>query len=117
MHGAGRPSPGRRAGRVRDDAGGVWIVTGWVVGLAVYAMVVVAWLAGFGAAAPFVVIPAVLVAMIGIGNLINEGRSRRPAPRFNHPDPVPLAPRHPAPDDPSGRGADGDGHEGPDPGR
>ncbi len=76
--------------RHRDDAGGVWIVTGWVVGLIVWAGVLLAWHAGFGAAAPFVVIPAILVFMIGAGNLIG-GRSSRPAPRFNRPDPMPIA--------------------------
>ena len=76
---------------VRDDAGGVWIVTGWIVGLVVYAGVVLAWHAGFTAAAPFVVIPAVLVVMIGAGNLLSGRRHGRPAPRFNRPDPVPLS--------------------------
>ena len=75
----------------RDDAGGVWIVTGVVLGLIVYAGVVVAWHAGFTAAAPFVVIPAVLVVMVGAGNLLGGKRPGRPAPRFNRPDPVPIA--------------------------
>ena len=79
-----------RGGRDRDDAGGVWIVTGWVVGLVLYAGVVLAWHAGFGAAAPFVVIPPVLVVMIGAGNLISGRRPHRPPPRFNRPEPVPL---------------------------
>ncbi len=81
--------------RVRDDTGGVWIVTGWVVGLLVYAGVVVAWHAGFTAAAPFVVIPAVLAVLIGAGNLVG-GRPRRAAPRFNRPDldPVPVSVLH-----------------------
>jgi len=74
----------------RDDAGGVWIITGVVLGLIVYAGVVVAWHAGFTAAAPFVVIPAVLVVMVGAGNLLSGKRPGRPAPRFNRPDPVPL---------------------------
>ena len=78
--------------RVRDDAGGVWIRTGWVVGVLVYAGVVLAWHAGFTAAAPFVVIPAVLVVMIGAGNLVGGRRPGRSAPRFRRPDldPVPL---------------------------
>jgi hypothetical protein len=80
-----------RDDHVRDDAGGVWIVTGWIVGLVVYAGVVLAWHAGFTAAAPFVVIPAVLVVMIGAGNLLSGRSPGRPAPRFNRPDPVPLA--------------------------
>ena len=75
---------------VRDDAGGVWIVTGWVLGGLVYVGVVLAWRAGFTAAVPFVVIPAVLVFMIGAGNLLSGKRPGRPAPRFNRPDPMPL---------------------------
>ena len=75
---------------VCDDAGGVWIVTGWVLGGLVYVGVVLAWRAGFTAAVPFVVIPAVLLFMIGAGNLLSGKRPGRPAPRFNRPDPVPL---------------------------
>jgi len=83
----------RHVEQARDDAGGVWIVTGWVVGLIVYAGVVLAWHAGFTAAAPFVAIPAVLVVMISAGNLASGRRQGRPAPRFNRPDvdPVPLS--------------------------
>jgi hypothetical protein len=75
---------------VCDDAGGVWILTGWVLGGLVYVGVVLAWHAGFTAAVPFVVIPAVLVFMIGAGNLLSGKRPGRPGPRFNRPDPVPL---------------------------
>lgn len=76
--------------RVRDDAGGVWIITGWVLGALVYVGVVLAWHAGFTAAAPFVVIPAVLLVMVGAGNLLSGKRPGRPAPQFNRPDPIPL---------------------------
>jgi hypothetical protein len=78
----------------------VWIVTGWVVGLIVYAGVVLAWHAGFTAAAPFVVIPAVLVVMVGTGNLVGGRRPGRPAPRFHRPDldPMPVSTRHGAGD-------------------
>lgn len=75
----------------RDDSGGVWIAIGWIVGLLVYVGVVLSWYAGFTAAAPFVVIPAVLAIMVGAGNLISGNRPGRPAPRFNRPDPVPLS--------------------------
>jgi hypothetical protein len=75
---------------VRDDAGGVWIITGWVLGGLVYLGVLVAWHAGFTAAAPFVVIPAVLLVMVGAGNLLSGRRPGRPAPQFNRPDPIPL---------------------------
>ena len=80
-----------RPGHVRDDAGGVWIVTGWVLGFLVYVGVVVAWHAGFTGATPFVVIPPVLLVMVAAGNLISGRRAGRPAPRFNRPDPVPIA--------------------------
>ena len=86
-----------RAERVADDAGGVWIITGWVVGCVLYAGVALAWYAGFSAAAPLVVIPAVLVVMVGAGNLISGRRSGRPAPRFNRPDPVPISSLRPSP--------------------
>jgi hypothetical protein len=94
----------------------VWIVTGWIVGLVVYAGLVVMWHAGFGAAAPFVVIPAVLVVMIGAGNLISGARPGRPAPRFDRPDPMPISMlrdggRGPA--DGAHTAPDGDGPEGP----
>jgi hypothetical protein len=84
-----RATPGG-TDHVRDDTGGVWIVTGWVLGGLVYVGVVLAWHAGFTAAAPFVVIPAVLAVMIGGGNLMSGKQHGRPAPRFNKPDPVPL---------------------------
>jgi hypothetical protein len=93
---------------VRDDAGGVWIVTGWVVGLLVYAGVVLAWHAGFTAATPFVVIPPVLLVMIGAGNWMSGKRGGRPAPRFNRPDPVPLSSLRGGRSEPSRKhGADG----------
>ena len=76
--------------RHRDDAGGVWIITGWVLGFILYVGVVLAWNAGFTPAAPFVIIPAVLVVMIGGGNLIG-GRSRRPSPQYNRPDPISIS--------------------------
>ena len=79
------------ADHVCDEAGGVWIVTGWVLGGLIYVGVVLAWHAGFTAAVPFVVIPAVLVIMVGAGNLLSGTRPGRPAPRFNRPDPVPLS--------------------------
>jgi len=85
-----RPPVHRRGDRVRDDTGGVWIITGWVLGGLLYVGVLVAWHAGFTAAAPFVVIPAVLVFMVGAGNLLSGKRPGRRAPQFNRPDPIPL---------------------------
>jgi hypothetical protein len=86
----------RQAPRVRDDAGGVWITTGWIVGALVYAGVALTWYAGFAPAAPFVVIPAVLLVLVGLGNLVG-GRRPGSGPRFTRPDldPVPLASVYP----------------------
>ncbi len=61
--------------RRRDDAGGVWIVTGLVVGAIVYAGMVLMMVAGFTVVAPLVVIPPVLAALIGANNLIGGGRT------------------------------------------
>jgi len=82
-----------RIERTRDDAGGVWIVTGWVVGLIFYAGIVLAWHAGFTGAAPFVIIPPLLIVMIGAGNLVSGRRPGRSAQKFNRPDldPMPIA--------------------------
>ena len=107
-----------RPGHVRDDAGGVWIVTGWVLGFLVYVGVVFAWHAGFTGATPFVVIPPVLLIMVGAGNLISGRRSGRPGPRFNRPDPVPLASLRGEPEpNRATDGADGPPAGGPGPGR
>jgi hypothetical protein len=122
-----------QAGRVRDDAGGVWIVTGWVLGALVWIGVVVAWHAGFTGATPFVVIPPVLLVMIAAGNWIGGRRPGRQAARFHRPDPVPLASLRGAPEptpgtpgtgatDATGRtngtgGTDGATAGGPGPGR
>jgi hypothetical protein len=61
--------------RWRDDEGGVWIVTGLVVGAIVYAGMVLMLVAGFTVVAPLVVIPPVLAALIGANNLIGGGRT------------------------------------------
>jgi hypothetical protein len=61
--------------RHRDDTGGVWIVTGLVVGAMVYAGMVLMMVAGFTVVAPLVVIPPVLAALIGANNLIGGGRT------------------------------------------
>ncbi len=58
-----------------DDAGGVWIITGLVVGAIVYAGMVLMMIAGFTVVAPLVVIPPVLAALIGANNLIGGGRT------------------------------------------
>jgi hypothetical protein len=66
--------PGRTERR-RDDAGGVWIRTGLVLGAVAYAGVVVMAAAGFSGAIPLVIVPPVLVALIGAANLLGGGRS------------------------------------------
>ena len=78
------------ADQVCDDAGGVWIVTGWVLGGLIYVGMVLALNAGFTTTVPFVVIPVVLLFMVGAGNLLSGKRPSRPAPRFNRPGPEPL---------------------------
>jgi hypothetical protein len=66
--------------RTRDDTGGVWIVTGLVVGAIVYAGMVMMMVAGFTVVAPLVVIPPVLAALIGANNLLGGGRSHGRSP-------------------------------------
>jgi hypothetical protein len=79
--------PGRRidlrgrAGRRRaDDAGGVWIITGIVLGVLLYAGIVVMEVAGFTPVAPLVVIPPVLLGLIAANNLLGGGRSHGRSP-------------------------------------
>jgi hypothetical protein len=86
-------SPTRDSRPRRDDAGGVWIVTGIVLGVLVYAGIVVTVMAGFTVALPLVVIPPVVVGLIGASNLLNGGRNphARPGPRPPGPD-EPLGP-------------------------
>ena len=95
--------------RVADDAGGVWINVGWALGFLVYVGVVLAWHAGFTAALPFVVIPAVLVVMVGAGNLVGGRHPGRKGPRFNRPDldPAPVSVLHGQGPQPTAGGGDG----------
>ena len=58
-----------------DDAGGVWIVTGIVLGALLYAFIVLMEVAGFTAVAPLVVIPPVLLGLIAANNLLGGGRT------------------------------------------
>ncbi len=68
--------------RRRDDAGGVWIVTGIVLGVLLYGFIVLMEVAGFTAVAPLVVIPPVLLGLIAANNLLRGSRSQgRPAGR------------------------------------
>ncbi len=88
-----RPGPPARVYcRRRDDAGGVWIVTGIVLGVLVYAGIVVTVMAGFTVAVPLVVIPPVVIGLIGASNLLGAGH--RPGAR--------PGPRPPGPDEPIG---------------
>jgi hypothetical protein len=61
--------------RRRDDAGGVWIVTGIVLGVLLYGFIVLMDVAGFTAVAPLVVIPPVLLGLIAANNLLRGSRS------------------------------------------
>jgi hypothetical protein len=62
-------------GRRRDDTGGVWIVTGVVLGALAYAGCVLMAVAGFAVVLPFVVIPPALIGLIGANNLLGGGRT------------------------------------------
>jgi hypothetical protein len=66
-----------------DDAGGVWIVTGIVLCILVYGMVIVMAIAGFSAAVPLVVLPPVVLGLMAANNLLGGGRprSRSASPR------------------------------------
>jgi len=59
---------------VVDDQGGVWIVTGIVLGVLLYALIVLMAVAGFTAVVPLVVLPPVVVGLIGANNLLGGGR-------------------------------------------
>ncbi len=79
---AGRHRPGHRhrpAGRRPDDTGGVWIVTGIVLGVLLYGFIVLMDVAGFTPVAPLVVIPPVLLGLIAANNLL-RGDRHRPRP-------------------------------------
>ena len=89
---AGACGPRRRA----DDAGGVWILTGIVLGAIVYAGMVLMAVAGFTAVIPLVVIPPVLVAMIGANSLLGGGRGpTRSSSGRDVPGPVASSPGGP----------------------
>jgi hypothetical protein len=72
----------RRGGRWRsfDDRGGVWIVTGIVLCVLLYAGIVLMDVAGFTAVVPLVVIPPVLLGLIGANNLLGGGRDHGRSP-------------------------------------
>ncbi len=69
--------------RIDDDAGGIWVKTGIVLGVLFYALTVVMLLAGVTSVLPLVIVPPALVLMIALNSII--GGPRRPQPR-----PVPL---------------------------
>ncbi len=69
-------APHRRARPPRDDAGGVWIVTGVVLALVVYGLVVLMDMAGFTEVLPLVVLPPVVVGLIAANSLLGGGRTR-----------------------------------------
>jgi hypothetical protein len=58
----------------------VWIVTGLVLGAAVYAGMVLMMVAGVSAVVPLVIVPPVLVALIAANNLLGGGRSHGRSP-------------------------------------
>ncbi len=73
------PSPGRRRDRPGED-GGVWIVTGLVLGALLYVGIVAMAAAGFTGAVPLVVVPPVVAGLIAANSLLGGGRGRRSGP-------------------------------------
>jgi hypothetical protein len=71
---------GRAPRRTPDDTGGVWILTGIVLGVLVYVGMVLMLVAGFSGVAPLVVIPPVLLALIAANNLLGGGRTHGRSP-------------------------------------
>jgi hypothetical protein len=63
----------------RDDEGGVWIITGIVLGVLVYAGIVLMDIAGFTVIAPLVILPPVVLGLMVANNLLG-GRRRRQEP-------------------------------------
>jgi len=76
--------------RRRDDRGGVWIVTGIVLGALVYAGCVIMAAAGFSAVVPLVVVPPVLLGIIAANSLLGGGRDHRRSE--GRPNPPPEGP-------------------------
>lgn len=71
-----RPGRGDRDGRAgRGDDGGVWIATGWALGVLVYAWCVVMVIAGFTAVLPLVVVPPVIVLLIVGSHVVGGPRN------------------------------------------
>ncbi len=70
-----RPATDRPPAGPAGDDGGVWIVTGLVLGGIVYAGLVTMLVAGFTPVAPLVVVPPVLLALVAANNLLGGGRS------------------------------------------
>ncbi len=85
-----RVATGRSPDRCRDDSGGVWIITGWVVGFIVWLGIVAMWRAGFTPVTPLVIVPPVMLFMIGAGNLIGGRRPSRGPRRASELDPISL---------------------------
>jgi len=97
--------------RRRDDSGGVWIVTGIVLGVLLYAGIVLMAVAGFTEVAPLVVVPPVLLVLIAGGNLLGAGRGHgRSAGRAVGPGRAPMSSN--GPNDPLRRAAGSPGNGG-----
>ena len=108
-----RPDDAGRRERRPDDAGGVWIITGIVLGALFYAFIVTMYVAGFTAVAPLVVIPPVLFGLIAANNLLGGGRAYgrtagRPVGGGQAPI-SPSGPDRPAPVEPANGRAPGPG--------
>ena len=82
----------RSSDRLRDDTGGVWITTGIVLGIVLYAFIVLMLVAGFQAVLPLVILPPVVLGLIAANSLLGGGRSYgRPAGKTTEQGQSPLA--------------------------
>jgi hypothetical protein len=78
-----RTSPRREE---RSDEGGVWIVTGIVLGTLLYLGIVVTVIAGFTVAVPLVVLPPVVLGLIAANSLLGGGHAHRGSAGRGGPD-------------------------------
>lgn len=100
--GPNRWPPG--GGRSPDDAGGLWVRTGLVLGGLIYLGILIMAAAGFTAVVPLVVLPPVLVGVIAAANLLGgrshgrgTGAPARGQPPLSSSSPNGGAPREPTP--------------------
>ncbi len=82
----------RRTQRHRSDDGGIWVRTGWILGILFYLLMLVMYRAGFHVILPFIVIPPALAVMIAGNSLLGGPRRRE-----NELEPLPVSAMDPLP--------------------